>query len=199
MTDVAATPCGERRGRPRSAEADEAILRAALRQFAEHGFEGVSVEAVAVEAGVAKSTIYRRYPTKAELLGAAAEHAADRAGVTAVDTGSVEGDLAGLVRTLRGALRSTEFGRSVPAVIAAAACHPEMAAVHREFIARRRRGGIEAVRRGIERGELRPDTDPDVLVDMVVAPVFYRLFLSGAPTSDAWLDELIARAVRAYA
>jgi len=194
-----AATCGERRGRPRSIEADEAILGAALRQFADCGYEGVSVEAVAAEAGVAKSTIYRRYPTKADLLGAAAEHASERAGVATADTGSVERDLLTLACKLRDALRSTEFGRSVPAVVAAAARHPEMAQMHREFIARRRRGAVAAVRRGIERGELGPDTDPDLLVDLVVGPVFYRLFLSGTPTTDAWLSDLVARAVRAYA
>src|SRR6202021_1581155 len=70
-TDVDAGPANRRPGRPRSEQAEHAIIEATLDLFAEQGFEGVCVEAVAARAGVGKATIYRRWPNKEELLLAA--------------------------------------------------------------------------------------------------------------------------------
>ena len=63
-----------RPGRPRSVEADEAILAAAFAVFAECGFDGMTVEGVAARAGVGKGTIYRRYPGKLDLIIAASQY-----------------------------------------------------------------------------------------------------------------------------
>src|SRR5436190_8711493 len=87
-------------GRPRSPECDHAILDAALAEYAANGLDGMSVDAVAARAGVSKATIYRRYPSKAMLVAAAALKAADEQAPIA-DTGSVRGDLTTALRNLR--------------------------------------------------------------------------------------------------
>lgn len=191
VTDSPRSPLG----RPRSTEADDAIARAALALLAESGFEGVTVEAVAQRAGVARSTVYRRYPGKPELLVSVLHHACG-APVDDPDTGSVVGDLVVVAEGLHRSLDTTDLGRALPAVIAAAAVHPEVARAHRTFVAGRRRVALASVRRGIERGEVDPDVEPDTLVDLVVGPVFHRHFVSGRPVTDGWITEVVERAVR---
>jgi len=185
-------------GRPRSAEVDEAIARAALTVLAELGFEGVTVEEVAARAGVARSTVYRRYPGKPELLVSVLNHAC-HAPVPDPDTGSVVGDLEALALGLNRSLGESDIGRALPAVVAAAVRHPEVAAAHRSFVAHRRRRMLAAIGRGIERGEVDPDLDPGTLADMVVGPVFHRRFTGPGPVTDDWIREIVARAVRACA
>ena len=185
---------GARPGRPRSAEADRAIDAAALDLFAECGFDGVTIEAVAQRAGVARSTVYRRYPCKTDLLVDAAARLTDE--VRSVpDTGTIEGDLLEVGRQLRHMLTATQVGRTVPAAIAAAARHPELATAHRAMV-RQRRGEFKVViARAVERGELPTDVDPDLLLDLVLAPLFYRVLLSGEPFTDRHLRRLVRTAV----
>jgi AcrR family transcriptional regulator len=185
-------------GRPRSAEADAAIADAVLGLLAESGFEGVTVEAVAQRAGVARSTVYRRFPDRIRLVESVL-HQACQIPVVEPDTGSVGGDLLAIATGLRRVLTTTEFGRALPAVVAAAAGNAEVAEAHRAFVATRRRVSFDAVRRGVERGEVDPDLDPEVLIDMVVGPVFHRLFMSRRSVTDDWLAELVERSVRACA
>jgi AcrR family transcriptional regulator len=195
---IGTRPVRAPQGRPRSTEADEAIAHAALALIAEAGFDGVTVEAVAQRAGVARTTVYRRYPGKPELLVTVLAHAC-RAVVDDPDTGSVVGDLTAIAEALDRALTSTDIGRALPAVIAAAAQHPDVAAAHRTFVASRRRVALAAVARGIERGEVDPEVDPDTLVDLVVGPVFHRRFVSRRPVGDGWIAEIVSRAVRGCA
>jgi AcrR family transcriptional regulator len=195
---VLADHLGRPVGRPRSAEADAAIVDAVLALLAESGFEGVTVEAVAQRAGVARSTVYRRFPDRAHLVESVL-HQACQIPVVDPDTGSVGGDLVAIATGLRRVLTTTEFGRALPAVVAAAAGHAEVAEAHRAFVATRRRVSLDAVRRGVERGEVDPDLDPEVLIDMVVGPVFHRLFMSRRAVPDEWIAELVERSVRACA
>ena len=95
MTDVQVVSPERRLGRPRSAEADEAILDAAVDAFIEGGWEGLTFEGVAARAGVGKTTIYRRYASRLDLVIAAAERLAEEKG-EAPDTGTLRGDLIAL-------------------------------------------------------------------------------------------------------
>jgi AcrR family transcriptional regulator len=185
-------------GRPRSVEADAAIATAALAVLAESGFEGVTVEAVAARAGVARSTVYRRFPGKPELLVTVLAHSC-QAVVADPDTGTVVGDLEVIALGLQHALTQTDLGRALPAVIAASACHPDVAAAHKAFVSRRRTVMLAAIRRGIERGEVAADVDPDTLADLVVGPIFHRRFTGPRPAPEAWIREVVARAVRGCA
>jgi AcrR family transcriptional regulator len=182
-------------GRPRDPEVDRAIAQAALAVLADSGFEGVTVEAVAQRAGVARSTVYRRFPGTPELLESVLHHAC-RAPVVDADTGSVVEDLLAVVEGLDRSFESTDLGRAMPAVVAAAARLPEIAEAHETFVASRRAVAVAAVQRGIDRGELDPAIEPDTLVDMVVGPVFHRHLVSRRPVTAPWLRELVVRSVR---
>ncbi len=112
-----------RPGRPRSAEADEAILAAAVDLFAECGFDGMTVEGVAARAGVGKGTIYRRYPGKLDLIIAASRYFAQER-EPAVDTGTIAGDLRALIDWLIGVFTSSPVGTAMPMMVAERAPHP---------------------------------------------------------------------------
>jgi AcrR family transcriptional regulator len=179
-----------RLGRPRSAACDAAILDAAIELFVEIGYEGFTMEAAAARAGVGKATLYRRYGTKLELVMAAAQRLGEQKGPIP-DTGAVREDLLGLARGYRRMLTATDAGRAFPAMLAAKARHPELERAHTRFVSERRRASFVVVTRATERGELPAGTDPGLLVDLLHAPLFYRVFVSGEPVTDRYLLQLV--------
>lgn len=199
MTSPAtATASPPRSGRPRSAQADEAILDAALEQFAELGFDGLSIEGVADRAGVSKTTIYRRYASKAELVLAACERVCHQI-APAPDTGSLRGDLEAILANLCRLLGTTIAGRAVPQLVSESARIPELADAYHAFVAQRREKCRTALRRGIERGEARADLDVETAADLVAAPVFYRHLVTGAPLDARFRRAHVANVLRALA
>ncbi len=189
----------ERRpGRPRSAEADEAILAAATDAFIELGWDGLTIEGVATRAGVGKTTIYRRYPCRLDLLLAAARRLSQEKD-QAPDTGSLRGDLIALVESFLRMLTGSSSGRAIPVMVAATARNPELAAAYTEFIAERRASSAVPIERAIRRGELPLDLDIPLMLDLLVAPVFYRAFVSREPVDDAFVTKLVDTVLRAFA
>ncbi len=189
---------GSTLGRPRSGEADAAIATAAVELFAERGFEGVSIEAVAARAGVARSTVYRRYSGKAEMLASALRLLTQEIS-DVPDTGSLVDDLHAVVTRLDRVILCSSVGRAIPATLVAAERHDEFARLHRAFVLDKRELSLAVVRRGIARGEVAADTDPEAMIDVVVGPLFYRRLISRGPVDDAWRRALVERAVRAFA
>jgi AcrR family transcriptional regulator len=196
MSTTAATESA-RPGRPRSSAADQAILDATIALFADHGYDGLTIEAVAERSGVAKSTIYRRYTDKAELLLAAVECSTEGR-ESQPDTGSLAEDLYLIARNLRRVLTTTDAGKTLPATIAAMARHPALAEAHQALLSRRRQAALDAVERGVARGEVAADTDPDLLVDAVAGPIFYRIFVRHSAVDDRTLRTLVEAAVAAH-
>lgn len=123
---MATRSAGERpRGRPRSAEAHRAILEATLDLLAEVGYGRLTIEGVAARAGVGKTTIYRRWPSKPALVVAVAERLAEK--VRRPDTGSTRRDLVLLLRDIIDVFTTTMAGRIVPGMIAEMAERPDLA------------------------------------------------------------------------
>jgi AcrR family transcriptional regulator len=152
---------------------------------------------VAARAGVGKATVYRRHPSRVELLLAAVHSVVD-ADDPETDTGEVARDLrivAGRYAELIGAepLRSV-----VPQVLAAGVYDPELRAAHRRFVQGRRSRAVAAIRRGIERGELVADTDPELLADLVAGPVFHRTINLGGRLDDAAVARVVDCALHAF-
>ena len=164
------------RGRPRSEEADHAILEATLRSVAQHGVAGTTIEGIAAEAGVGKTTIYRRWPSKNDLIVAAISELPPR---ELPDTGSLAGDMAALANLQRERLAGTGLFRIVPGVLAESMNDPDLHRSIMEKVIGPLRGLLrEIIERGIARGELRPDLDVDALVDILHAIPLYRILLS---------------------
>jgi AcrR family transcriptional regulator len=197
MTTQLAEP-DRRRGRPRSAEADEAILDAAVDVFIECGWDGLTIEGVAARAGVGKTTIYRRYPSRVALLLAAAQRLAQEKS-TVADTGTLRGDLVAVVENFLGMLTTSRTGRAIPVMVAATARNPELASAYTAFIAERRAASGQPIERAIRRGELPIDVDVSLALDLLVAPVFYRAFVSREPIDETYVTNLVDSVLRALA
>jgi AcrR family transcriptional regulator len=189
----------ERRpGRPRSAKADAAILEAAIDAFVDRGWDALTIEGVAARAGVSKSTIYRRYPCRVDLLLAAAQRLAQRR-EPVPDTGALRSDLVELVRGYVRMVTTTRTGQAIPMMVAATAKHPELAAPYREFLAERRAGWRVVIDRGITRGELALDVDAELVIDLLVGPLFYRTCVSHEAIDAGYVTKLVDSVLRAIA
>src|SRR5271157_2278858 len=161
-TDTEAGPAEHRRpGRPRSEQAEHAIIEATLELFAEQGFEGVCVEAVAARAGVGKATIYRRWPNKEELLlaafGSLKSPFPEPKGV------SVRDDLLAMVEVMCADKADPRKARRYALLLGEGDKYPRLMARYKETVAEPRHEVLRAViRRGIETGELRADIDVEI-------------------------------------
>jgi len=177
-----------RPGRPRSASAHSAILDAAVALFVDRGFEGMSVEAVAADAGVGKTTIYRRWRSKEELVvDAIAERFADP---SAPETGNVRDDLVQSARELHLLMSSSRTGAVFPRMGAEVARGSRLGRLYGErVIGPRRAIFAEALARGIERGELSEDTDVELAIDLLVGTLLLRRFTGRLKRSDTSLPE----------
>src|SRR5262245_38916594 len=120
------------KGRPRSVEADEAILVACLDLLQKQGFTALTMEAVAEKAGVGKNTLYRRYPTKLALVTAAARRERDAVGIVP-DTGNVRDDLRLLIRNAAAFLTQTGWGQVIAAAALEAETNEQVAAARMAF------------------------------------------------------------------
>lgn len=173
-------------GRPREARADRAILGAALELMAEGGVPDLRMDAVAARAGVGKAAIYRRYRSKDQL--AAAALAALVSDITVPDTGSTRADLLALMRDAVEVYSGPVAAGAMPSLVEAMSRNPELAeAVRDGFLAARRAALREVLDRGIGRGDLAPNLDAELALDVLAGPLFYRLLITRGP-----LDEQLA-------
>ena len=151
-------------GRPRSERSRQAILRSTLRLLQRTSFPELTIEAIAADAGVGKTTVYRWWPNKGALVvDAFASLTANK--LHFPDTGSVYRDMSLQMNQFLGILR-TRRGRLVAALLGAGQSDPELLKAFRErFLRPRRQEAYQTLRRGIERGELPAGLDLDLLLD----------------------------------
>ncbi len=189
---AAAGEGARRRGRPRDARADEAILDAAAEVLARVGPRGFTVDAVAAAAGVGKATIYRRWPTRADLVLAAASRIGLE--VPRPDTGNLRDDLVALLTHLAGKMAHTPSGRLLVAIIGEAAVNEEMRSRLTAFVHDRRAVALAVIADAVAAGELPPTVDPDELLDLLGAPIILRLLTGGEVTDTpfiAWTVDVV--------
>jgi len=149
-----------RPGRPRSEQAEQAIIEATLDLFAEQGFDGVCVEAVAARAGVGKATIYRRWPNKEELLLAAL---GSMKSPFPEPTGSVREDLVAQLTVMCADKADPRKARRYALLLGEGQKYPRLIARYKENVVGPRHDAMRAViRHGIAAGKLRPDTDVEI-------------------------------------
>ena len=167
-------------GRPRNAEADKAILEAALALLAEGGYAGLTIDGVAVRAGVGRPTIYRRWPNKTALVIAALSRSTGLA--PAPDTGTLEGDLLAVQDHQVKLMNSSGFRRITPGLVADLTQDQQLSDLYLgQYIAPRRRSVWDALQRGVERGEIdaAPDEDFAFISDLLTGPLFYKALVRG--------------------
>ncbi|MGV9771248.1 TetR/AcrR family transcriptional regulator [Streptosporangium sp. NPDC003464] len=190
------TSAGNVRPGGRTARVREAVRGATLAELAEKGYEGLTVEGVALRAGVHKTTVYRRWGS-VEGLAADALDLAGGEPWPVPDTGTIEGDLRELARLVLTGFADPETGPVSTAFITASARNQVVAGALRAFFAARHEQSAVIVTRAVERGELPGGIDAADLVRTAVAPLYYRLFVSGEPVDEAVADRAAAAALAA--
>ncbi len=176
VLDAGASPSSRAPGRPRSVAADRAILRTALTLLAEVGPTALTVEEVASRAGVGKSTIYRRFPTKDDLVVASLASLNESLPTEIGDDG-VRDSLVGMVTGWWAQQQGdNQSGQLFHRVLAHAKANPEMFCSFYDQVIEPRRDIYRAViRRGIESGEIRADADIDLMTTLIVSSTVYTL------------------------
>lgn len=178
-------------GRPRSEQARQAILRSTLRILEHSGFSGLTIEDVADRAGVGKATVYRWWPNKGALIADAFASNTTR-NLRFPDTGSVFSDMSRQMRQLVKVFRSPR-GRIVSAILAAGQSDKDLIAAFRDrFLRPRREEAYATLRRGIRRGELRKDLDPDLVLDSLYGPIYMRFLIRHDRLTPEFVDRLCA-------
>lgn len=181
------TPRGRRGPSPR---VRDAAIAATLAELAEGGYASLSLERVGRRAGVHKTTLYRRWGSREELvLEAMLERAADH--ISVPDTGSLREDLLELVRTAAANAASPEVAAMARAVAAESPHDGRLAAANRRFWAERLELDGVIVERAIERGEVAAGTDPRRVIEAVLGPIHLRLLLTGERVDRSFLEGIV--------
>lgn len=168
-------------GRPRSETTHRAILAAAIAELRDKGYAELTIEGIAARAGAGKQTIYRWWPSKADVvLDAMLDQAA--ATIATPDTGSLPQDL---IEFLIATFRQRGQRPVLIGLMAQALLDPVFAQAFRDrFLFGRRAELRRILDRAAARGEIAPDTDPELLIDVVYGVLWYRLLLDHAPLDD---------------
>jgi len=178
-------------GRPRSERARLAILDAAADLLAEGGLACATIEAIAGRAGVSKVTIYRWWPSRGAVAVDAFFHRHE-ATIQFDDTGDIADDLVGQVEALIAAFRGGP-GRIMAELIGAAQSDPSMGqAVRDRWVIPRRTATKAVIKRAVERGQLRADVDPDVVLDQIYGAVYFRVMIGHQALRKGLARELVS-------
>lgn len=183
------SPVAKTRGRPRSHAADRAILETAIRQLQEDGYARMSIESIAAEAGVSKTTIYRRYQGKEDLASAAV------ARLTKVgdspDSGDTRADLVKLLRIFHKRFGSGRGMSMIGTLLVEERHNPELMRLFRRRVILPRRAHLKSIlERGAGRGEVRAYLNLDHAADCLTGAWFAR-YLAGSPASHSWAEEIV--------
>ncbi len=172
----------------RNERSRRAILAAAITLISELGYDHVSIEAIAKRAGVGKQTIYRWWPSK----GAVALEALDDSLATVVDFQDSDDLVEDLRRHMQGVtqlLSSTQIAPVMQGLIAAAQSDPALSRAHLEKVISPAITFWHArIVRAQRSGELRPDADPDALIEMLFGAMYLRLLLHTRPPAPEQID-----------
>ena len=178
-------------GRNRNQATRQAILDASL-ELLISGEAAMTMESLAAAAGVGKQTVYRWWPSKAAVLAEALSGRA-RDLVPATDTGTVLGDVTAFLAAMFRSANQPGVGRALRMIMAEAQTSPQAAQVLRAYTAGRRQALRTVLERGVDRGQLPPDADLDLIIDQAFGFVWYRLLVGHAPLSRRAATDLAKR------
>jgi AcrR family transcriptional regulator len=180
-------------GRPRDPSIDIAVLDATIRLLAESGVDGTSMEKVAAEAGVSKVTLYTRFSSKSELIGAALSHL--QIGDLPALTGDVEDDLVALLVAMRREYADVG-GMSIvgTCLITESRSAEFLEIVRKSTLWPRRLTFASVLQRAVDDGALVSETDVQGVVSMLIGS-FYADHLAGRPMGDGWERSVVRMAL----
>jgi AcrR family transcriptional regulator len=176
---------------PRIERSRMVILEAAVEELAAEGYGGVTIESVAARAGVGKSTIYRHWPDKLDLIADAFEtfheqmvpDLSDRSAREAVEL---------LIGHVAEVVVDSTFSRCIPALIEGAERDSRVREFHHRYSVERRQALVDLIARGVNDGEFRAGLDPELATVALLGVLFYRRLMTGEPFDPASAGELVA-------
>lgn len=196
---MSATAERVRPGRQRSEAADQAILTATLELLAENGYGALTVASVIARSGVSSATLYRRWPTKQDLVAAAL--ASMHPELVDIDTGSLDADIAALVGWAIAAVdpRRPGIGDAAREDIAIELRRNQefRAAIHEKFIQPRRLVMAGIVERAVARGELGSNPGVEVATAFVTGPIHHWVYVQGQVPTPAFERTVVVGALAA--
>jgi AcrR family transcriptional regulator len=178
-------------GRPMSEDVERRLLDAALSVLIEHGVGGLTVDKIADAAGVPRTTFYRRWQTANEAVAAAAKDALGAANPEDPATGDFREDLTIMGKNMVRLLNRGHFARVLSFMIAEMQFNPAFRATTMELVRYRRQYPASVLQRAQEAGQVSRDLDAELLVEMYVGAMFFRLFFGEAPPDDAYVSKLL--------
>ncbi|HAX78291.1 MAG TPA: TetR family transcriptional regulator [Cyanobacteria bacterium UBA11372] len=181
-------------GRPRSAQSHQAILQATLEMLAEVGCDRMSIDAIASRAGVGKTTIYRRYKSKEELVADAIESLREE--IVIPDTGTFWGDIDVLIENAAKITLNPLGKQTVSMIISSASSNSQFAQVYwTKYLQHRREAFAIVIERAKARNEIKADLDSGLVFDMMSGIMLYALIFP--PTTETW-EAYIRRALNLF-
>jgi AcrR family transcriptional regulator len=170
-------------GRPRSIQSHQAMLQATLELLAEVGFDTMSIDAISARAGVGKTTIYRRYASKEELVADAIE--SFREEIVIPDTGNLQDDIDTLIQNAAQITLNPLGRQTVAMIISSASINDRFAQIYwTKYLQPRRKTFAIVIERAKGRNEIATDLDSDLVFDTMSAIMLYALIFQ--PTSESW-------------
>ena len=186
--NAAQQPVPRVRGRPRSQASEDAILDATLELLSDCGYRDVTVEAIALRAGASKSTIYRRWPTKENLVIAAFARSPV---LRAPARGDVRTQLAATIAQFARYMQETPLGGVLPALVAERARNPALDHALQPLVRLRRAPIADILVAAVARGELPAGIDVEVVLDLLMGPVLQRIMVMGARVDRRFIDAVV--------
>jgi AcrR family transcriptional regulator len=174
---------------PRVERSRRVILEAVLDELGEVGYGPMTIEAVAARAGVGKSTIYRHWPGKLELVEDAFRTL--KAAVAVPQGGSFRDRVVGLVEQVARLVAESTYSTCMPALIDAAERDPKVRDFHHRFSAERRAVLVDLLRSGVDNDELPATSDPELLADALVGPILLRRLMMSTPYDPELVPALV--------
>jgi AcrR family transcriptional regulator len=170
------------------------VLKITSELLTETGLGGVSVEEVARRSGVAKTTIYRHWPTRSALLMEACSQIGTEQEVP--DMGSFEGDITALLTHLAELLITARWSSVLPSVIDAAERDLEIAAIHSQLQKEHAKPFQEVISRARKNDEISPDVDTTTLIAALIGPLFYRRWFSREAIDDKFVKDIVKSVIK---
>ena len=178
-------------------EKTEAIIAAFFAELGKRGYGGLTMDRVAERARVGKAALYRRWPSKKEMLIDLVGQFATKA-VLPPDTGSLRGDIQAITHDATAVLANPLVRSVIQSLVTEARRSPDLAAVLAErFINPRREAGAQMLRRAVDRGEVRPDSDLELAQDIIGGPLYLRGVILGEEFPPGYSERLTDAVLRA--
>lgn len=184
-------------GRPRDDRIDTEVVSAVLNALRDGGYSAVTIDGIARKVKRARTSLYRRWPSKRTLVAYAV--LSEMGHNPAADTGALRGDLEAAVETLLNAFAGP-LGQALAGLVADMARDEDLAQIIRqEVLAARRKSMREAFVRARVRGEVRPDLDVELVLDMLTGPFYFRTLFGHASITRRMTRDVVDYVLRVVA